>query len=216
MKKQTLIFSIGLLAFATVGFAQDKMEVKDANNNLLMQVNDEGTTGSVTLPDVVSDPSSVTNKLYNKGGALYFNGNAMGGSGGGLVYGWAANLSSQNTSTANTFFFGAGTGEQTSGNGVTWDDPNNRFVVQQAGVYKIEFHWIVEQSPSLFNAPFVTFRTTSNIFSYNYDTFSGVRSGTATYVVTLSANHTIQGSVEFSGNATARLLQCSMMVTKLD
>lgn len=217
MKKQTLILSLGLLTFTAAGFAQDKMEVKDAGNNLLMQVNDEGSAGSVTLPDVVSDPSSTTNKLYNKSGALYFNGSAVGGSGGGLVYGWASNFSPQSSSTNSTFTFGNGTAEMTSGNGVTWDDANSRFVVQQAGIYKIEFHAAFEFATGTGNNPTVAIRTSGGAIFYNdgvsrlgYNTF------TATYVVTLNTNGTIQGTVEFVGNATLAMGATSMFVTKLD
>ncbi len=217
MKKQALIISLCLLAFARVGFAQDKMEVKDGSNNLLMQVNDEGAAGSVTLPDVVSDPSSTTNKLYNKGGELYFNGNQVGGSGGGLVYGWAANIAPQSSGTASVFTFGNGTGEFTSGNGVTWDDGNNRFVVQQAGLYKIEYHAAFQFATGVGSAPAVAIRTSGGAIFYGDGlTRDGYNTFTATYVVALNANGTISGSVEFTFNTTLNMGQTSMFVTKLD
>ena len=67
-----------LLLTATTVIAQDKMEVKDADSNLLMQVNDEGTAGSVSLPGLTAAPSVFANKLYNIGGVLYFNGTPLG------------------------------------------------------------------------------------------------------------------------------------------
>lgn len=217
MKKQTLILSLGLLVCATVGFAQDKMEVKDANANVLMQVNDEGSAGSVTLPDVGSDPSSTTNKLYNKSGALYFNGSAVGGSGGRLVYGWAANFTPQSSSTNSTFTFGNGTAEMTSGNGITWDDANNRFVVQQSGLYKIEYHAAFQFATGVGNNPTVAIRTSGGAIFYNDGvTRDGYNTFTATYVVTLNANGTIQGTVEFVGSTTLAMGATSMFVTKLD
>ncbi|MBN1782240.1 hypothetical protein JW948_13995 [bacterium] len=64
------------LVFCVWGNAQ-KMSVKDNNSNILMEVNDEGTVGSITLPSG-SAPSTTTNKLYNDGGALSWNGSALG------------------------------------------------------------------------------------------------------------------------------------------
>ena len=55
--------------------------VKDSDANVLIQVNDEGTTGAITLP-AGSTPVTVTNKLYNVGGTLYWNGIALGTAGG--------------------------------------------------------------------------------------------------------------------------------------
>jgi hypothetical protein len=64
-------------------FAQ-KMTVKDSDSNVLMEVNDEGAVGSITVPSG-SAPSTVTDKLYNVGGKLFWSGNALGfaGSAGG-------------------------------------------------------------------------------------------------------------------------------------
>ena len=47
-------------------------------------------------------------------------------------------------------------------------------------------------------------------------TRDGYNTFTATYVVALNANGTIQGSVEFTGNTTLSLGQTSMFVMKLD
>ncbi len=70
-------------------FAQ-KMTVKDSDTNVLMEVNDEGTVGSITVPSG-SAPGVTTNKLYNVSGALYWNGTALGtaGSAGGWTDGGA-------------------------------------------------------------------------------------------------------------------------------
>jgi hypothetical protein len=48
-------------------FAQ-KMTVKDSDANVLMEVNDEGTVGSITIEDATEAPKLTTNKLYNVGG----------------------------------------------------------------------------------------------------------------------------------------------------
>ena len=53
-----------------------QMTVKDADTNVLMQVNDEGTIGSITLLSGAA-PSSPAAKLYNQGGNLYWNGSAV-------------------------------------------------------------------------------------------------------------------------------------------
>ncbi len=51
--------------------------VKDVDGNTLMQVNDEGTIGSLTLPSTLTAPSSSYSKLYNINGKLYFNGSPV-------------------------------------------------------------------------------------------------------------------------------------------
>ncbi len=63
-----------------------KMTVKDSDDNVLMEVNDEGTVGSITLKDASVTPSVITNKLYVFNGILYWNGTALGPAGG--VGGW--------------------------------------------------------------------------------------------------------------------------------
>jgi hypothetical protein len=72
---------IGIMCLvAGILFAQ-KMTVKDSDTNVLMEVNDEGTVGSITLEDSTAAPSVATNKLYNVDGSLYWNGAALGLSG---------------------------------------------------------------------------------------------------------------------------------------
>ncbi len=76
-----------LLLLTAIAQAQDKMEVKDADSNVLMKVEDEGTAGSLTLMGLGAAPSSFTNKLYNIGGSLYWNGAQLLTSGG--ATGWS-------------------------------------------------------------------------------------------------------------------------------
>ena len=75
MKRQMLIIVLLLLILASITNAQ-KMIVKDSDSNVLMEVNDEGTIGSITLPSG-SAPSSTTNKLYNVSGTLHWSGNSV-------------------------------------------------------------------------------------------------------------------------------------------
>ena len=76
---RTLFRMIGIfLVLGNICYAQ--MIVKDSDANVLMQVNDEGSVGSITLP-AGSSPSSTTAKLYNQGGDLYWNGSALGTAG---------------------------------------------------------------------------------------------------------------------------------------
>jgi len=83
MKKQVLI--IGFIFFTFVNVAIAQMKVKDNESNVLMEVTDEGTVGSITLPPG-SAPGTTTNKLYNVSGSLYWNGNELGTAG--SVGGW--------------------------------------------------------------------------------------------------------------------------------
>lgn len=65
----TLAFSISIS-----GLGQDQVEFKDGDDNPLIVIQDEGTGGSISLPDLLGQPQMPTNKLYNLGGFLYFNG----------------------------------------------------------------------------------------------------------------------------------------------
>lgn len=58
--------------------AQGNIDFTDSENNTLLSIIDEGTSGSLLLNDLNSAPSSVLNKLYNIGGTLFFNGNKLG------------------------------------------------------------------------------------------------------------------------------------------
>ncbi|MBN1781159.1 hypothetical protein JW948_08555 [bacterium] len=61
------------------------MTVKDSESNVLMQVNDEGEAGSITMWPVKSISGVTASKLYNYSGTLYWDGSeiAMAGSAGG-------------------------------------------------------------------------------------------------------------------------------------
>lgn len=76
MIRKTYICFILVFIFINISMAQ-KMTVEDNAGNVLMEVNDEGLVGSITLPSG-SAPSTTTNKLYNVSGTLYWNGNALG------------------------------------------------------------------------------------------------------------------------------------------
>ena len=81
----------GILCLVPGILFSQKMTVKDNDNHVLMEVNDEGTVGSMTLEDSTVAPTVTTNKLYNVGGALFWNGSALGmsGSAGGWTDGGA-------------------------------------------------------------------------------------------------------------------------------
>jgi hypothetical protein len=76
MKRHVLI--LAMLLFAGVNALIAQMIVKDDANpaNVLMQVNDEGTLGSITLPSG-SAPGTTDDKLYNNGGILSWSGNPL-------------------------------------------------------------------------------------------------------------------------------------------
>lgn len=59
----------------------ENVNFKDEDGNSLITITDEGTTGSITIPPG-SAPSTNTNKLYNVGNTLYFNGSSLGSGGG--------------------------------------------------------------------------------------------------------------------------------------
>lgn len=71
-----ILFFIALQIFGEA-LAQ-KMSVKDSDNNILMEVNDEGNVGSITLGDAGTAPAVVANKLYVVNGMLYWDGTALG------------------------------------------------------------------------------------------------------------------------------------------
>ncbi len=72
MKKRVFIGIFILLCGISYAVAQEMM-VEDSDDNLLMQVNDEGTSGSITLPQNATAPGDTANKLYNVNGVLYWN-----------------------------------------------------------------------------------------------------------------------------------------------
>jgi len=67
-----------------------QLTVEDKDSNILMEVLDEGTVGSIVLSDTTTAPTNTLNKLYNLGGVLNWNGSPLsqgGGSGGWTVVG---------------------------------------------------------------------------------------------------------------------------------
>ncbi|MFC1569937.1 tail fiber domain-containing protein [bacterium] len=74
MKRQFVLCMTCVIFLFSISYAQ--MTVTDSDTNVLMQVNDEGTTGSITLP-TGSAPSTTTDKLYNISGALYWGGSML-------------------------------------------------------------------------------------------------------------------------------------------
>ncbi|MBN1779780.1 hypothetical protein JW948_01520 [bacterium] len=95
MKRMALDFML-CLALVGTGLSQ-KMTVKDSESHVLMEVNDEGDAGSISLPQG-STPSSTAGKLYNVGGALYWNGSALGMAG--SAGGWTDNGANVYTTTS--------------------------------------------------------------------------------------------------------------------
>jgi trimeric autotransporter adhesin len=98
MKKWSFGFMAVFLFLGHKGFAQ-KMTVKDSDAYVLMEVNDEGKVGSITLPSGAA-PSTTTNKLYNQDGSLYWNGAAL------AAGGSAWNLTGNSGTTPGVNFIG--------------------------------------------------------------------------------------------------------------
>ncbi len=74
MKRKIISICALSLLISISCFSQDNMEIRDAGGNILMKVEDEGTGGSVLLPDLSGQPAFPADKLYNVAGDLYFNG----------------------------------------------------------------------------------------------------------------------------------------------
>ena len=76
------IIAILAILILTCGIANGQLTIKDqdATPNTLLQVNDEGDAGSITLPPL-SSIGTVANKLYNIGNILFWDGIALGTSG---------------------------------------------------------------------------------------------------------------------------------------
>lgn len=104
-------------------FAQN-MTVKDSDSNVLMEVDDKGTVGALSVSAVSTDstqlsslgaaPGKTSNKLYNVGSTLYWNGSAL-GSGSSAI----DDLSDGKTA-GNSVFLGSGAGVSNIG-----DDNHN-------------------------------------------------------------------------------------------
>ncbi|MFC1786235.1 hypothetical protein ACFLZA_02595 [Candidatus Neomarinimicrobiota bacterium] len=78
-----ILSMISLLVLLTSIVFSQSVEIKDGESNVLTQFNDEGTAGSITLLDAIS-VKTPTNKLYNEGGSLKWNGNILGSGGSSL------------------------------------------------------------------------------------------------------------------------------------
>lgn len=98
-----------------------QMTVKDSEDKLLMEVNDEGDFGSIALPSPTSStPSVVANKLYNVGGLLYWNGSVL------AVGGNSWSLNGNGGTTPGTHFLG------------TTDNQALEFKVNNARILRLE------------------------------------------------------------------------------
>ena len=75
MKNLTILITI--LTLTGFSFAQS-VEIKDSEDNVLIQINDEGTTGSIYIPGTTLLPGTPTNELYAIKGSLYWSGNKLG------------------------------------------------------------------------------------------------------------------------------------------
>lgn len=95
--RNQLILACALCFLPVLLFGQ-KMTVKDSDSHVLMEVNDEGTVGSITVSPGSAAPSTTTNKLYNVSGSLYWNGSALGTAG--SAGGWTDGGTSVYTTTS--------------------------------------------------------------------------------------------------------------------
>jgi len=121
MNKSTILFTFVFLllslVFSSILIAQDKIEnnqitiapsspqatlpntrIKDTDGNILMQVTDEGSAGSIYLNSLPTAPSTNQYKIYNVGTKLYWNGNPLGTSGN--AGGWVNSISKIHTEDA--------------------------------------------------------------------------------------------------------------------
>lgn len=73
-------FSISLFFFLSYPLFAQTVDIKDGSSNTLLQINDEGAAGSLTLPSL-SSITSPAGKLYNLGSVLYWGATALGSSG---------------------------------------------------------------------------------------------------------------------------------------
>jgi hypothetical protein len=86
MKK--LIFLLTTVLITTISFGQS-VDFKDSSNDTLITINDEGLNkSSITIQNSASAPGILTDKLYNVGHSLYWNGSIL-GTGGSSI--WSLN-----------------------------------------------------------------------------------------------------------------------------
>ncbi|NNF36858.1 MAG: hypothetical protein HKN68_22335, partial [Saprospiraceae bacterium] len=72
------ILSLSILICFTVTVYTQEVSVKDADNNVLMEIYDHGRTGSIFLKEGVILLTGFEDKLYNVSGKLYWNGLKLG------------------------------------------------------------------------------------------------------------------------------------------
>ena len=106
-KKEDEVLTKALNTTTSTG---DSITFRDGSGNTLIKITDEGTVGSVTIPSSNSAPTATTNKLYNVGSTLFFNGSSLGGA-------TSLNDLSDAISDGVALFLGAGAGVNI--------DPNN-------------------------------------------------------------------------------------------
>ncbi|MBN1782820.1 hypothetical protein JW948_16910 [bacterium] len=87
-----------VVCFIVSGMAYGQMTVKNSDDVILMTVNDEGKTGSISMPEHTSAPTSTAGKLYNVDGDLYWNGDQLAVMGG--TDGWTDSGSYVYTTTS--------------------------------------------------------------------------------------------------------------------
>jgi len=93
-----LIFLLIAILLPSISFGQ-KVEVKDSNNETLITINDEGINkSSITIQNSGSAPGILTDKLYNVGHSLFWNGTMLGTSGSSI---WSLNGSNAYYNTGN-------------------------------------------------------------------------------------------------------------------
>jgi hypothetical protein len=95
IKCRIFTYFLAIIFFPTIFVAQT-VDFKDGSSNTLLQINDEGNSGSITLPPL----SSITNssgKLYRIGNTLFWDGSAV--SPASSAVGWTDNGTKIYTST---------------------------------------------------------------------------------------------------------------------
>jgi hypothetical protein len=83
-----LIFLLNAVLLTAISFGQS-VDFKDSSNDTLITINDEGLNkSSITIQNSDSAPGILTDKLYNVGHSLFWNGSMLGSSGSSI---WSLN-----------------------------------------------------------------------------------------------------------------------------